>query len=81
MNEAIQADRVIVMKNGGIYLQGTPNEVFTQPEKLTSAGLEVPQSIELINRLNKELDFNIPLDVYSDKECAELISKEINKRI
>lgn len=79
MNEAIQADRVIVMRNGGIYLQGTPNEVFTKPEMLTSAGLEVPQSIELINKLNNELGFNIPLKVYTDEECARLITNEINK--
>ena len=52
MNEAIQADRVIVMKNGKIYKEGTPNEVFTQPESLISVGLEVPQSIELLDRLN-----------------------------
>lgn len=80
MNEAIQADRVVVMRNGGIYLQGTPNDVFTKPEMLTSAGLEVSQSIELINKLNNELGFDIPLKVYSDKECAQLISQEINKR-
>lgn len=80
MNEAIQADRVVVMRNGGIYLQGTPNDVFTKPEMLTSAGLEVPQSIELINKLNNELGFDIPLKVYSDTECAKLISQEINKR-
>jgi len=81
MNEAIQADRVIVMKNGGIFLQGTPNEVFTQPSTLISAGLEVPQSIELINKLNNELGFNIPLKVYSEQECASLIAHEIDKRI
>jgi energy-coupling factor transport system ATP-binding protein len=80
MNEAIQADRVIVMRNGGIYLQGTPNDVFTKPEMLTSAGLEVPQSIELINKLNNELGFDIPLKVYTNEECAQLISQEINKR-
>ncbi len=79
MNEAIQADRVVVMRNGGIYLQGTPNEVFTKPEMLTSAGLEVPQSIELISKLNNELGFNIPLRVYTDEECARLISNEINR--
>lgn len=81
MNEAIQADRVIVMKNGGIFLEGTPNEVFTKPETLISAGLEVPQSIELLNKLNNELGFNIPLQVYSEEECAELIAKEIKNRI
>ena len=80
MNEAIQADRVVVMKNGEIFTQGTPNEVFTQPDALSSVGLEVPQSIELIHRLNKELGFNIPLMVYDMDTCAELIKEEIEKR-
>lgn len=81
MNEAILADRVVVMKSGKIYLEGTPNEVFTQPDALNSVGLEVPQSIELVHRLNKELGFNIPLKVYDTETCAELIKKEIEKRI
>lgn len=73
MNEAVEADKVIVMKNGSVYLEGTPNQVFSQPEKLWSAGLEVPQSVELIDRLNKELSLNIPLQVYSAEACAEQI--------
>lgn len=80
MNEAIQADRVIVMKNGEVFMQGTPNEVFTRPDDLTEVGLEVPQSIELVHRLNKELGFDIPLMVYDMDTCAELIKKEIEKR-
>ena len=80
MNEAIQADRVIVMKNGEIFKEGTPNDVFTQPEALISVGLEVPQSIELIDRLNKEMDFNIPLMVCDMDTCTEMIKKEIEKR-
>jgi energy-coupling factor transport system ATP-binding protein len=80
MNEAIQADRVVVMKNGEIYKEGTPNDVFTHPEALISVGLEVPQSIELLDRLNKELNFNIPLMVYDMDKCTELIKKEIEKR-
>ena len=75
MNEAVEADKVIVMKNGSVYLEGTPNQVFTQPEKLWGAGLEVPQGIELIDRLNKELSLNIPLQVYGTDDCAEAICK------
>ena len=81
MNEAIQADRVVVMRNGSIYLEGTPNEVFTKPDMLNDAGLEVPQSIELIHKLNNELGFNIPLQVYNMDTCSSLIAEEINKRI
>ena len=77
MNEAVEADKVIVMKNGSVYLEGTPNQVFSQPEKLWSAGLEVPQSVELIDKLNKELSLNIPLQVYDSNACAELIKNEL----
>lgn len=79
MNEAVQADKVIVMKNGSVYLEGTPNQVFSQPEKLWSAGLEVPQSIELIDKLNKELGFNIPLQVYDLDACTEIIKNKLTK--
>ena len=79
MNEAVEADRVVVMKNGGIYLNGTPNEVFSQPDKLWQAGLEVPQSIELIHKLNKELSFNIPLQVYDLDTCTEILKEKILK--
>ncbi|MBO4983045.1 MAG: energy-coupling factor transporter ATPase [Clostridia bacterium] len=79
MNEAVQADKVIVMKNGSVYLEGTPNQVFSQPQKLWNAGLEVPQSIELIDKLNKELGFDIPLKVYALDECTEIIKNKLMK--
>lgn len=77
MNEAILADKVVVMREGSKYLEGTPNEVFSQPEKLWQAGLEVPQSVELINALNKELNLEIPLGVYDLDTCAELIKGKL----
>ena len=79
MNEAILADRVVVMREGKKYLEGTPNEVFSQPEKLVSAGLEVPQSIELISAINSELGTKIPLGVYDLDTCADLISSALLK--
>ena len=79
MNEAIEADRVIVMRNGEEYLEGKPNEVFCQIERLWEAGLEVPQSVELIYKLNQELGLNIPLGVYDHSICAENISKQIKE--
>ena len=77
MNEAVEADKVIVMKNGSVYMEGTPNQVFSQPEKLWRAGLEVPQSIELIDKLNNELSLDIPLQVYDMDTCAELIKNSL----
>ena len=79
MNEAVEADKVIVMKNGSVYLEGTPNQVFSQPQKLWEAGLEVPQSIELIDKLNRELSLNIPLKVMSTEECAQIVKEAIRK--
>ena len=77
MNEAVEADKVFVMKNGSVYMEGTPDEVFSQPEKLWRAGLEVPQSVELLDKLNKELSFDIPLQVYDMDTCAELIKNSL----
>jgi energy-coupling factor transport system ATP-binding protein len=77
MNEAILADKVVVMKEGAKYLEGTPNEVFSQPQKLWQAGLEVPQSVELINALNEKLNLEIPLGVYDLDTCAELIKNKL----
>lgn len=79
MNEAVEADRVIVMRNGSVYLEGTPNEVFSQPDKLWRAGLEVPQSVELVDRLNKELGLEIPLQVYGTDSCADAVIQAIKK--
>ncbi|MBQ3040410.1 MAG: energy-coupling factor transporter ATPase [Clostridia bacterium] len=79
MNEASLADRVIVMRDGELYLEGKPQSVFCQTEKLWKAGLEVPQGVELIYKLNQELGLDIPLGVYDFDTCAELIEKEINK--
>lgn len=77
MNEAILADKIVVMKEGAKYLEGTPNEVFSQPQKLWQAGLEVPQSVELINALNEKLNLEIPLGVYDLDTCAELIKNKL----
>ncbi|MBQ9703999.1 MAG: energy-coupling factor transporter ATPase [Clostridia bacterium] len=77
MNEAALADRVIVMRKGEIYIEGEPKNVFCQIEKLWKAGLEVPQSVELIYKLNKELNLEIPLGVYDFDTCAQLIKEKL----
>lgn len=80
MNEAILADKVVVMKNGSKYLEGTPSDVFSKPEKLWKAGLEVPQSVELMNELNEKLNLEIPLGVYDFDTCARLIKESLEKK-
>ena len=68
MDEAVQADRVVVMDDGRIVMQGTPREVFSQVEKLRDCGLDVPQSTELCHMLGlKEGILNVD-------ECVDEIS-------
>lgn len=70
MDEAVQADRVIVVDSGHISMEGAPRDIFPQVDRLVDLGLDTPQSTYLIYMLNKlGLDFN-PARSY-DKECAE----------
>ncbi len=79
MNEAVLADRVIVMKNGEIYEEGDPKDVFCNVERLWEAGLEVPQTTELIFKLNKRFGWEIPLGVYDFDTCARLVTGKIKE--
>ena len=54
MEEAVEADRVIVMEKGKKFLEGTPRQVFSKIDKLREIGLDVPYMTELSNLLNKE---------------------------
>ena len=54
MDEAVQADRVVVMNEGKIILDGKPSEVFVQIDTLKSIGLDVPEAMELTHKLIKK---------------------------
>ena len=70
MNEAEDADRVIVMDDGRIALDGTPKEVFTQVEALRSMGLTVPDTVDLLDRLRKD-GLDVPLDALPAASWAD----------
>lgn len=76
MSECIDADRLIVMSNGDVVADGTPQEVFSQVELMHSEGLAVPATTELMWQLNKK-GFNLPLTALGIAGCAEQIAKEI----
>lgn len=78
MSEAVNADRVIVMHQGGVLLDGSPREVFTQVQTLREAGLDVPQTTELLYEL-KNLGWDVPLDALSEAECAAAILKVLRR--
>ena len=72
MNEAARADRVIVLDDGKILMDGTPREVFAAPDVLRRAGLDVPQCTSLVQALRAA---GLPLkeDPVTVEECAALI--------
>ncbi len=78
MNEAEDADRVIVMSDGRAVMDGTPKEVFTQVASLRSMGLTVPDTIDLLDRLQKD-GVEVPLDALSVEECADAIAGAFDK--
>ena len=74
MDEAVKADRVVVMDGGRIAIDGTPKEVFRNVERMKKLGLDVPQATELAYRLRKK-GFKLPDNILDENECAEAILK------
>ena len=75
MDEAVKADRVFVMDDGKIKLDGTPEQVFSDTNKIKSLSLEVPQSTELISRLG----ISNEKTVLNFDQCADLLYKYLQK--
>ena len=73
MNEAEQADRVVVMDDGHLVMDGTPAEVFTQVEKLRSMGLTVPDTVDLLDRRRRD-GVDVPLTALTVEDCADVIA-------
>jgi len=72
MDEAAQAQRVIVLSNGTVAADGTPKEVFSRVELLHSIRLAAPDTVELCYELNKK-GIAVPLDRLSAEECAQAL--------
>ena len=72
MEETVSADRLIVMSEGRILLQGTPREVFSRQEQLRSLSLDVPQMTALAHDLIR-FGADIPADILTIKELADCI--------
>jgi len=76
MDEAAQAQRVVVLHKGEVALDGAPREVFSQVEKLHEMRLAAPDTVELCWELNKE-GFNLPLERLNAEECAQTLYEEL----
>lgn len=72
MDEAAQADRLVVMAKGKVVADGAPKAVFSQVEELRQVGLTVPQTTALLWEL-RQAGCDVPLDALSDEECAQAL--------
>ena len=79
MDEAEEADRVVVMDDGKVAMDGTPREVFTQVDALRSMGLTVPDTVDLLDRLRRD-GVDVPLDALTVEECADAVFAALNKQ-
>ena len=80
MEEAIRADRVFVMDEGKIAMQGTPREVFSQVEKMQAIPLDVPQ-VTLLGHLLREKGLDIPEGILTREELAQALRRQCGCRI
>ena len=78
MEEAARADRVIVIDDGKIALDGEPREVFSRVDELHEMGLEAPQGAEVINLLKKS-GAQISENPLTEEECIDTIAKYLGK--
>lgn len=78
MEEAVLADRVVVMNEGAVVLDGDPHEVFSHVEELRDIELDVPQPAELCYRL-RQCGVALPEGILTVEECAQALSELLQK--
>ena len=76
MDEAAQAERVVVLHKGVVAADGTPAEVFSQVDRMRQLRISAPESVELCYELNK-LGFQLPLDRLDPEECAQILYEKV----
>ena len=77
MSEAEDADRVIVMNDGVVAMDGAPREIFSRVEELQALGLAAPDTVELLHRLNGH-GMSLPLTAITVDECARAIFQALH---
>lgn len=78
MDEAVEADRVIVIDDGKVIIDNSPENVFTKPELLQAVGLDVPQSTELLWKL-KNLGVPVSVNAINEETCVDTLMKLLIK--
>ncbi len=76
MDECVDADRLIVMSNGRIVADGSPEKVFSMVELMEKEGLTVPETTRVLYELRGQ-GIDVPLDALRVEDCARAIAAEI----
>ena len=76
MSEAEDADRVIVMNDGVVAMDGTPRQVFARVEELHGFGLAAPDTVELLDGL-RQAGLPVTLDSLTVEQCADTICRAL----
>ena len=79
MDEAARADRVVVLDDGNLLFDGTPEEVFSHEEELLAVGLDVPECTSLVYKLRRA-GFSLDGKALTAEECADIIAAEIKNK-
>ncbi len=79
MDEAVQADRVVVIDDGVIKMQGVPAEIFPQVKRMRELGLDTPQATELVHLLNRS-GADLPADILDPETCVTAIAARLAKQ-
>ena len=78
MDEAVDADRIIVLSDGKVIMDGAPREVFLDITALRESGLSVPETVMILHAL-KEDGFDVRLDALTVEECAQAIYDAVGR--
>ena len=78
MDEAALADRLVVMDQGRVVMDGTPRQILPQMETLHSLGLAAPHTVELLWGL-RSAGFDVPVDALGIEECADAICAALGR--
>ena len=80
---ALYADEIVVMNQGKVFMKGTAEDIFSEPEKIRSIGLDVPETVDFLIELERQFGVSLPKTAYTiDALCHEilvLVQKEVSR--
>ncbi|MGA4722364.1 energy-coupling factor ABC transporter ATP-binding protein [Fictibacillus nanhaiensis] len=74
------ADEIAVMHKGELYLHGKPTDIFSEREALQKAGLDVPETVQFLQKWNEKSGLHLALTKFTVEELAEQVSQSLKKR-